>query len=80
MLVAQTLPAVPLTPLTGAAADRIDRRTLLIVVSGLQALAALDFLLVGESTAWVGFVAMASVSGLGAFVLPAAQAATPIWC
>jgi MFS family permease len=77
VLVAQTLPAVPLTPLTGAAADRIDRRTLMIGISGLQALAALGFLFVGESTVWVGFVAMASVSGLGAFYLPASSAAVP---
>jgi MFS family permease len=77
VLVAQTLPAVPLTPLTGAAADRIDRRALMIGVSGLQAVAALGFLAVGESTVWVGFVAMAAVSGLGAFYLPASSAAVP---
>ena len=77
ILVAGFFPSFLVTPLTGAAADRFDRRRLIVVVSWLQAIAALSFLIVGEGTVWVAFAGRAAVATLAAFVVPAAQAAIP---
>lgn len=77
VFLASTLPAFLVTPLTGVAADRFDRRRLIVAVSAVQAVAALGFLLTGRGHWWVGLVAQALVSAAGAFVLPAAGAALP---
>ena len=77
ILVAGFFPSFLVTPLTGAAADRFDRRRLIVVVSWLQALAALTFLLVGADTVWLAFAGRAAVATLAAFIVPAAQAAIP---
>jgi MFS family permease len=77
VFVASTLPNVLFTPLAGPAADRFDRRRLMLLVSLVQALAAGGFLLVGRSTVWLAFVAQGTVAGLGAFIVPASGAAVP---
>ena len=77
ILVAGFFPSFLVTPLTGAAADRFDRRRLVVVVSVAQAFAALTFLLVGEGTVWLAFAGRAAVATLAAFVVPAVQAAVP---
>lgn len=77
VFVSQTLPAFLMAPLAGTAADRFDRRRLMIVVSVLQVVAAASLLLVGPKTVWLVFVAQAAISALGAFFLPASQAAIP---
>jgi MFS family permease len=77
VFVSQMLPGFFATPLAGPAADRFDRRRLMIGVSLLQSLAALGFLLTGRSTIWMGFAAQASISALGSFFGPASQAAIP---
>src|SRR5438093_9616960 len=51
VFVSQTLPAFLMTPLAGPAADRFDRRKLMIGVSVLQVGFALTFLLIGPGTA-----------------------------
>ena len=61
----------------GAAADRFDRRKIIVTVSTVQVVAALMLLTVGPGRLWLAFVAQAAISALGAFVLPAAQAAVP---
>jgi MFS family permease len=77
VFVSQTLPAFLVTPLAGPAADRFDRRRLMIVVSVCQVGFALLFLLIGPGTAWLAFVAQGSISALAAFFQPASQAALP---
>jgi MFS family permease len=77
VFVVQTLPAFLLTPLAGPAADRFDRRTLMVVVSLAQAAAAGLFLAATSGPVAFAFVAQGLVSGLGAFFMPASQAALP---
>ena len=77
VFLAATLPAFLVTPLAGPAADRFDRRRLLLGVCLAQAVAALGFLTVGSGRWWLGLVAQALVSGLGAFVPPITGAAVP---
>lgn len=77
VMVASFLPMFLVTPLAGAAADRLDRRWLVVVVSLLQCLAALALLGAGPGRVWVAFAARALIAGLGAFVAPALQAALP---
>ncbi|MEW6471790.1 MAG: MFS transporter [Actinomycetota bacterium] len=77
VFVVQTLPAFVLSPLAGPAADRFDRRTLMLTVSLLQAAAAGLFLVALDGPVLFAFVAQGLVSALGAFFAPASQAALP---
>jgi MFS family permease len=77
VFVAQALPGFLMAPVAGAAADRIDRRRILVTVSLIQAVAAVTLLGVGEGRVWLAFVAQATIAAFGAFVLPASQAAVP---
>ena len=78
VFVAQTLPSFLMTPLAGPAADRFNRRSLMITVSVVQVSAALLFLLArGPGTVWLAFLAQGTISALGAFFQPASQAALP---
>jgi MFS family permease len=77
VFVVQTLPGFLLTPLAGPAADRFDRRTLMVVVSLAQTLAAAGFLVASHGPVILAFVAQALISALGTFFLPASQAALP---
>jgi MFS family permease len=77
VFVVQTLPAFVLSPFAGPAADRFDRRTLMIGVSLLQASAAVLFLLALHGPVAFAFLAQGLISALGAFFLPASQAALP---
>ena len=76
--VAQSLPAFFMSAVAGPAADRFDRRAILLVVSLVQAVAAAGLLLVGSrGSLWLGFVCLCVISALGSFVGPAAQAGIP---
>ncbi len=77
VLVAFTLPAFFTSPVAGAMADRYDRRRILIIASLGQGVAALTMLLVTDSRVWLAFVAQSLITGLGAFVRPASEAAIP---
>ncbi len=77
VFVVQTLPAFLLSPLAGPAADRFDRRTLMIGVSLLQAAAAGLFLVALHGPVIFAFLAQGIISALGAFFVPASQAALP---
>ena len=77
VFVVQTLPAFLLSPLAGPAADRFDRRTLMIGVSLLQAAAAGLFLVALHGPVVFAFLAQGIISALGAFFVPASQAALP---
>ena len=78
VFVAQTLPSFLMTPLAGPAADRFDRRQLMVAVSTVQIGAALLFLVANSGGAvWLAFVAQGTISALAAFFQPASQAALP---
>ena len=77
VFVSQTLPAFLVAPVAGAAADRFDRRKIVVTVSFVQAGAALVLLGAGPGRVWLAFVAQATIAAFGAFVLPASQAAVP---
>ena len=76
--VAQTLPAFFMSVVAGPVADRFDRRTILISVSLVQAVAAAGLMLVGSKGGlWFGFLCLCVIAALGSFVGPAAQAGLP---
>jgi MFS family permease len=77
VFVVQTLPAFALSPLAGPAADRFDRRRLMVAVSLLQAAAAGLFLVALHGSVAFAFVAQGLISALGTFFVPASQAALP---
>jgi MFS family permease len=77
VFVVQTLPSFLLSPLAGPAADRFDRRTLMIGVSLLQAGAAVLFLVALHGPVAFAFVAQGLIAALGTFFAPASQAALP---
>jgi MFS family permease len=76
--VAQSLPAFAMSAVAGPAADRFDRRTIIRIVSLIQAVAAIGLLVVdSSSTLLLGFLCLCAISALGSFVGPAAQAGIP---
>lgn len=77
VFVVQSLPAFILSPLAGPAADRFDRRRLLFAVSLLQAASAGLFLVALDGPVAFAFVAQGLIAALGAFFVPASQAALP---
>jgi len=77
VLVSLSLPSFLASPLAGPVVDRIDRRRLLIGVSGAQALATSGLLLLAEHRIWVVFVFQGLVAALAAFVKPAIDASIP---
>ncbi len=77
VFVAQVLPGLFATPIAGPAADRHDRRRLVMVVCAAQVVAASGFLLAGTVGVGLGLAAQAAISFLGAFVAPAVGAAVP---
>ena len=77
VFVVQMLPAFLLSPFAGPAADRFDRRKLMIGVSVLQAASAGLFLAALHGPIAFAFVGQGLISALGAFFLPASQAAMP---
>ena len=77
VFVVQTLPSFALSPLAGPAADRFDRRRLMVTVSVLQAGAAGLFLVAVHGPVAFAFLGQGLIAGLGTFFAPASQAALP---
>ena len=77
VMVSFSLPSFVASPFAGPIADRFDRRRILVIVSAIQAVAALGLLTVGADTVWLAFVLQSSISALAAVVGPASQAAVP---
>lgn len=72
------LPFAVFSPFAGTFADRFSRRQLMIWSDLLRVLVALAFLLVSRAEdLWIAYVAMASLSMLGAFFEGAKNASTP---
>jgi MFS family permease len=77
VFVAQTLPGFLVAPIAGPAADRFNRRTLMVTVSVIQSMAAMTFLFAGHGHVWIAFVAQIVISALASFFTPSSQAALP---
>ena len=77
---AQFLPFMPLTLIAGQVADRADRRFILFLCYGLEALCGillLHFTLSGLREVWPVFAVMALYGGARAFMMPTSQALMP---
>ena len=72
-----SLPAFLASPIAGPVADRFDRRRLLIVVSAMQAVAAMGLLTASDDMVWPLFLFQGTISALAAFVKPAIDAGVP---
>ena len=72
-----SLPSFLASPIAGVTVDRFDRRRLLLIVSLLQAVAALGLLTSSGSTVWPLFVFQGVISAFAAFVKPAIDAGVP---
>jgi MFS family permease len=77
VLVSMTIPGLFMSPIAGSFADRFDRRKILIVVSILQAFAALLLLLHSAVGIWITFVAQCLIAALASFVGPSTSASVP---
>lgn len=77
VLVSMTIPGLFMSPIAGSFADRFDRRKILIVVSVLQAFAALLLLLHSAAGIWITFVSQCLIAGLASFVGPSTSASVP---
>lgn len=72
-----SLPSFLASPIAGSLVDRFDRRRLLLVVSAVQAVAALGLLTSSIDRVWPLFVFQAVISSLAAIVKPAIEAGIP---
>ena len=72
-----SLPSFLVSPIAGVTVDRFDRRRLLVIVSLLQAIAALGLLTATDHSVWPLFVFQGIISGFAAFVKPAIDAGVP---
>ena len=72
-----SLPSFLASPIAGSLADRFDRRRLLLVVSALQAVAALGLLTASNDREWPLFLFQGLISSLAAVVKPAIDAGVP---
>lgn len=77
VLVSMTIPGLFMSPIAGSFADRFDRRKILIVVSVLQAFAALLLLLHSAAGIWITFVSQCLIAALASFVGPSTSASVP---
>ena len=75
---AQYLPRVALGPVAGVCTDRVDRRTLMIAASVVQAGAVSSMLLgLAPGRYWVLYLGLAAESAAGVVYVPAERARTP---
>lgn len=65
------------SPYAGVAADRFDRRRIMIFANAVSAVLVLLLLLVAAGTLWVALVAVGGIAFLKAFATSAASAALP---
>jgi len=78
VLAANMLPSFLASPFAGQAADRFDRRRIMIVADLGRVFLALGMLFVrSPETVWIGIVFTAGISTFSAFFIPASGAALP---
>ncbi len=72
-----TLPSFLASPIAGTMVDRFDRKRLLLVVSAVQAVAAMGLLTSDTHRVWPLFLFQGLISALAAFIKPAIDAGVP---
>lgn len=77
VMVSFTFPSFLMSPIAGPSADRFDRRKILIVVSFIQAIAALGLLTVDKGHVWTAFLFQGLIAAFASFVQPATSASIP---
>ncbi len=75
--IAFTLPSFLTSPIAGPAADRYDRRKLLVVISLIQVACAAGLMGSSGGRVWIAFVCQALIAAFAAFIGPASNAAIP---
>lgn len=75
--VAFSLPSFLASPIAGPAADRYDRRKLLVAISAIQVLCAMGLMGSTGGRVWIAFVCQSMIAAFAAFVGPASNAAIP---
>lgn len=75
--VAFSLPSFLASPIAGPAADRYDRRKLLIAISAIQVLCAAGLMGSTGGRVWIAFVCQSLIAAFASFVGPASNAAIP---
>lgn len=76
--VAETLPALMFGPAAGVLVDRLDRRTVMVVVDGVRALAVLSMLLARDAgDIWIIYVALVVENAAAQLFRPARQTIIP---
>lgn len=75
--VAFSLPSFLASPIAGPAADRYDRRKLLVAISAIQVLCAMGLMGSTGGHVWIAFVCQSMIAAFAAFVGPASNAAIP---
>lgn len=78
LIASQEIPFFLMSPVGGILADRLDRKWLMVTCDGARALLCLGFLFVrDQSTLWVAYVLLGSISSFSAVFDPASSAAFP---
>lgn len=77
VMVAFTFPSFLMSPIAGPVCDRFDRKRILVVVSFVQAVAALGLLTVDKGHVWTAFLFQGLIAAFASFVGPATSAAVP---
>ena len=77
VMVSFTFPSFLMSPVAGPSVDRFDRKKILVVVSFVQAVAALGLLTVDAGRVWTAFLFQGIIAALASFVGPATSASIP---
>jgi MFS family permease len=78
LIAAQEIPFFLMSPIGGVLSDRLNRKWLMVTCDVARAVLCLGFLLVrDESTIWVAYVLLGSISSFSAVFDPASSAAFP---
>ena len=74
---AYVLPSFFLSPIAGPIVDKFDRRKIIVVVSALQAICGVGFLLSSADRIWLALLTQIVISSLAVITLPAFGSALP---
>ena len=77
VMVSFTFPSFLMSPIAGPTSDRFDRRKVLVIVSFVQAVAALGLLTVDKGHVWTAFLFQGIIAAFASFIGPATSAAVP---
>lgn len=78
VMTATLLPGFLFSPISGVAADRLNRKWLMVGSDVIRIFLALGMLLVHSgSTVWIGVAFMGGIASFGSFFSPASQASVP---